>query len=393
MFVCVYVAFEAFLEEFMKRFFRVVAILTAMTLPLTALADDHSSRRSSKNRKPSKPAETIATQPAVQSDSRTDASDSTSSSSMGSTRTTMGVTFSDTQRDLLYRATSEFKSENFKQAESLLETIIYINEFDLMWFQLGKAYDRENKCMDAYNAFGRVAAAPSMPKDVGDEIPKDQLINLTKDAVATLNDKCTAKVRFVCDPPEMDLSVDGGMEFKCSDEVRPFTVGRHAIYARTSFGFSNMAMNVTDRAEGHRIEVKVIDWRGEESLEELERKSTLYNSIGWSLLGAGVVGASVSAGLMWYFNDDYQKQYDNYNAGKGSEGLKSEQESTNKKLIGTYAGLGIGGAMVVTGAALLIVNAVSITPRLENLKRDLGYMDFMPVMSPEFTGFTLSGMF
>ena len=136
------------------------------------------------------------------------------------------------------------------------------------------------------------------------------------------------------------------------------------------------------------------------SEEELEKRSTLFKALGYTFLGVGVAAAGTGAFMGFY----YKKDYDDYrkNSLTDTETYTNtkveERKKRNVTLMNTGLGLAIGGGVfVVTGIALIIVDAVKIQPQLEKVRElqndGMSSFQISPVFSPEFNGLTLTGTF
>ena len=317
-----------------------------------------------------------------------------SDSRAGSNKGVKHGSFTNEQLMLNNRAVEAVINKEFKKAEKLYEALLTMGEFNVVWFQIARTYTRENKCVEAYDAFSHVASAPILDDE---QLTPEKVSELTEKGLSELEGLCSSKVVFRCSPAEMTLSVDGGVEFECSDKPIPMVPGKHAVYAKTSFGFNSTTV-VSVAGQQTEAKVEVVNYEdlamnAGMTVEELEKKSSIFKIVGYSLLGAGVVGAGVSGGLMGYYYFDYKKQYDNQATQADINKLTKLRNDNKTKLDLTYGFLAAGSAMAVTGAVLLIVDAVKIQPQLEYVKGNFSTLELSPVVSPEFSGMALSGRF
>ncbi|MBQ9396235.1 MAG: hypothetical protein IJU23_12090 [Proteobacteria bacterium] len=289
--------------------------------------------------------------------------------------------FTREQAMLNAQALQAFQNGEYEKAQLIFEAMNSLGEFNVTWYQLGQAYARKDKCMEAYDAFHRVADAPIL----NSENPKI-VAELTRKALAELDEQCSAKVVFKCEPEDTVLTIDNQREFKCSSEPVPVVPGTHGVHAKTSFGFTSITL---DAVAGQVTETDVViidnlldhcfDCCYRPALYTLERKSRDFKISGYTLLGAGIVGAGVSGGLMGYYNH------------------KERRDSHQTDLKYTYAFLAISSAMAVTGAILLIFDAVKYEPIIYEFNHDecssKGSYSLAPAMSPAFFGIMLNGRF
>ena len=136
-----------------------------------------------------------------------------------------------------------------------------------------------------------------------------------------------------------------------------------------------------------------------EMLDDLESESTLYKALGYSFLGvgAGLLGAGL--GISYYYSNDYQDAYERNerNEGVSSDELRTIKKEDEKKMfIGNMIHI-FGGAMLITGITLVIIDAAKIRPQINKLnemkQQTTAKFNLSPVFSPEFKGLMLSATF
>lgn len=385
----------------MKKCSVILALVVSLLLPMTVFAQNasdgsrtHRSRSDSSNQASATNETSVQETAPVEESQPVEASESSESSSSAVDDRPHG-TFSPEQLMLNNRAVEAVKEGNFKKGEQLYFALLQLGEFNVIWYQIARTYARENKCIEAYDAFNQVSKAPILD-DEG--FTPEAIAAFTETGLKELDAQCSSKVRFTCTPADTKLSIDGGVEFDCNSNEIKLVPGKHAVYARTSFGFNSITVS-TSAGQVKDAKVEVVNYedialKGGMTVEELEKKSKIFKITGYTLLGAGIVGAGVSGGLMAYFNYDYLDKFDNQqNDTTEIQKLTDLREKRQKDLILTYSFLAVGGAMAVTGAVLLIVDAVKIQPQLEYLRGSASVFEVSPVVSPEFSGITLSGRF
>ena len=79
-------------------------------------------------------------------------------------------------------------------------------------------------------------------------------------------------------------------------------------------------------------------------------------------------------------------------SGYDSEKANDYYKGAKTRLAVSYATLATGAVMAVTGVVLVIYDVVKIQPQLEELNRGRSF-NLSPVVSPDFSGFALTGTF
>ena len=377
----------------MRKLSLALALIAGCMMPLSAVAQDASSSKSKSKKRKSK---------------KSKKSKSTNSSSTGwdktiDSNTVVGGKLSSEQLMLNHQAVTAVKNNEFKKAEQLYQALLQLGEFNYIWYQLGRTYARQDKCVEAYDAFSHVASAPILDPE---EFPPERVRDATQKGLADLDAQCSARVVFSCHPEQMVISLDGGVEFECSTQPVALVPGRHSVYAKTSFGFNTL---IIDAIEGQVTMANVDVINFEEvatnagvTPEELERRTKLFNALGYSFIGVGTAIAVGGGVWMWWMDhtnylhtnpqafedveDDQENDIDNSNE------IIDEKKRFEKLLPVTYAMITVGAVMAVTGVALVIYDAVKIKPQIEELDRSRS-LYFSPVISPSFSGFALTGTF
>ena len=393
----------------MKKLSLILALMAGVMLPLTATAKPDSSSKKSKRSKGK--------------DTKAVASDDSQAAS--NTKTINGRevgSFTNEQILLNNKATDAVNAGDFKKAENFLAALNDLGEFNVVWYQLGRTYARQDKCLEAYDAFNHVADSRILAQYEPEVIAEN-----TRKAIAQLDAQCSAKLVFTCvnqanEPTEMMLSIDGNREFECSSKPIPVVPGKHSVYAKASFGFNTV---VVDGVAGVVTNSKVIvsDFEkiakeGGVTPEELEKKSTLFKALGYSFIGVGTALAVGGGVLMYYSWNSYNDYLNGYGLdGSGGEGVSAapvfrdggdgegeddqydsveasdRQSKEQKKIYASYGLIGAGGAMLVTGLVLVIIDAAKIQPQLEEVKRANSAYSFAPIVSPDFAGLSFRWSF
>ena len=303
------------------------------------------------------------------------------------------VTFTSDQIMLNNRAVDATNKGNFKDAELFYKAMLKIEEFDAIWANIGSTYVRQGRCIEARRALQRAAVTPSVV-----EIPHEFVMKKVAEYSAELEEKCTAPVVLQCITPDMTIMIDGGDEFECTGETLYLTPGAHSVYAQTSFGFSNIRTEAK-MGSALSVPVEVINYEelaanGGLTPEEKAKRSMIFKTVGWTLFGLGAGVAAGGGALMGLSYNDYidlHKEQHDEPSGENYSGIKDKKSETEKKLNISYALLGVGGAILVTGITLIVIDAVKYAPKTSTTSTVASH-NFMlsPYVSAEGAGLGLS---
>ncbi len=68
-----------------------------------------------------------------------------------------GLVYADNNVEVIQKkAMDAFRDGNYKLAEELLKNALSIEETDVLWLNLGRTYMRQNRCIEARNAYAKV---------------------------------------------------------------------------------------------------------------------------------------------------------------------------------------------------------------------------------------------
>ena len=367
----------------MKKLSLMLALMAAAMLPVTAVAQDTTKSKSSKKKSKASKAD---------AGNKAEADD-------GSAKAAEGVSFTDEQILLNNRAAEATKKGDFKQAEQLYNALLQIGESNIVWFNLGHSQAKQDKCIEARSSFEHVADAPK----ILEYFTPEEINERTEKAMRELSEKCSATIRVSCNPQEMEISIDGGDPIKCSETEYSVVPGKHSIMGRTEKGFNTIVVDATANmltvAPIEVIDYEAIVDKAGITPEELQKKSTLFKALGYTFIGVGAATAATGGIMDYYFWNKYKNDLNKVNNQEGSSSntnkIKQEQSDYYNYIYVGYALIGVGSAMAITGVILVVYDAFSIQPQLEELSRGKTAFApmFAPVVSPQFTGFTLSATF
>ena len=392
----------------MKKLSLILALMAGLMLPLTAVAKPDSSSKRSKSKRPKTESKTDkgSTKNAT---TNTGKDQSAESASVSAEPEKKGGKMSDEQIKLNNEAKAAVEKGDFKKAGRLFVALLDLGEFNAVWYQLGNTYAREDRCIEAYDAYSRVASAPILDDEV---LTPELILAATQKGIAKLDEQCSAKIVFNCKIERgkneeasdeiMKLSLDGGDEFECISKPIPAVPGNHSVYARSSFKVDTIAFNTIEK-QVNNVDIVLVDdsaWVGGR-IEELKSKSTLLKALGYSFLGVGVAAGTTGGVLAYYYWNDYKTNRDPKNNKNSEENSNYNYDDAVKdynkaiKMRNLGFGLAAGGAAIgVTGIILLIVDAVKIQGELKELESGQQKAFYIsPVLSPEFGGLTFTTTF
>ncbi|MBQ1924489.1 MAG: hypothetical protein II180_00055 [Proteobacteria bacterium] len=382
----------------MRKFSLMLALLAGVMLPVTAMAAPTADSKS-KSSKKKKGDKKVKEEPVVVEEPPAEEE---------------GFTFSNEQILLNNQAVEAVSSGNYKKAEQLFNAMLQIGEFNVIWMNLGRTYANQNKCLEAKEAYEHVATSPAI-KDYSVEMIQET----TAGFVRELEAQCSSKVVLKCNPAEMDVTIDGGQEFKCTSEPIALVPGKHTVYAKTSYGFNTVVIE-SFKGETTYSNIGVIDYEqvatdAGVTPEEIRHRSKLYKILGYSFIGGGAAIAAAGFGYWGWAYFTWQTHAKDCNetdsSSNGSTGTEkkecnekwkwSKDDKDGKDLFNTKQVIGgvigaFGVAMLITGVTLVIVDAKKYQPQVELLdaqEQNRARLEFVPVFSPEFSGLTLSGRF
>ena len=292
-----------------KKLYNLI-IISFMILPLTALAQEESSETTSSERE--------------------------------------RVSYSNDQIMLNNEAIEAVQTGNYSKAEVIFSAILSIQEINVTWYNLGRSYAKQGKCIEAYDAYNRVATAPIL--DDKDLTP--ELINeATQKAISDLDAQCSAKAIFHCDHEDILLTLDNGESFNCSKEPVPLVPGRHTVTATRHTEYGDIHDQATIELSANKIEnidVYLDLWHCDPAPPPFSKEH--FQFWGWVMAGTGLALTSFGTGLL--FADDIG-------------GKRANNEIAASSLIAP------GGAALIAGIAVLITNPPN--PSIKNNKPDYGF--------------------
>lgn len=284
----------------------------------------------------------------------------------------------DTQLALNEQAIEAQQNGDLDKALQYVQSMIELGEADALWLQLGRLYELQGKCIGAMDAYEHVKTAPPT-----EDVPHDVILQKLIDNSDSLKQTCSAVLVFDCKMPDMNITVDNDKTIACSSAPIYVTPGRHTIHAQSQ-QTSNI-VNITLSLEKSKVmSIEVTDTGYSFEGSHLGKP---YTIAGWTLLGSGVALAAAGGAVYGVAHKDFKQKSDDTRMLCSQDPLNADckfADKTNNKYIAAYTLMGVGGAVALTGAALLIVNAI------KNNKADESYattpLFITPYFGPEHNG-------
>ena len=366
----------------MRKFSIILALLAGAMLPATSFAQDTNSTTQEtvskyKDKKP-----TASSKKDVKKDTKS----AEGSPAKADGKTVIENELNEQQVMLNNEAFKAKREGKLEAAEQIFKSMLLLGEFNIIYLNLASTYLEENKCMETAEALSHVYTAPRITN-----VPHEDLVKRAKEYEAQLNEKCSASITLKCDPADTMIALNGGQPRECNSDTITLVPGRHSIYGKTDFGFTNVDFSI-NAFEKKEVEVTVIDYEkvaleAGVTPEKLREKSKLFKVLGYTFLGVGVATAGVGFGINGYY-------YFNYNS---DDTNARDVKKKDQPII--HAGLAIGiigSAMIVTGITLVLYDYLKFKPQIEELeKKKIGFTDFQisPAFLPEFSGLSFSASF
>ena len=112
------------------------------------------------------------------------------------------------QKDLQYRLNAEglsaLEAGDSDKAATLFRAALEVGELDLLYFNLGRALQKGGSCAEADQMFRKALTAPALGTP-----PHEVVVGAVKDSRLELERTCDGVLVVACDPPALQLTVDG----------------------------------------------------------------------------------------------------------------------------------------------------------------------------------------
>ncbi len=283
------------------------------------------------------------------------------------------------QTMLIREGINNYENGHQDIGNGLFKAVLSIAPTDLALLKVGEAYASVGSCQEAYRAFTQVAGA--VPASVEWH---DRIVAKAKKDAEELNQRCSARLVLNCNPSDAMISIDGGENFKCSTDPIALKPGSHSVYGTTEDGYNTITVDLLAN-ETTRTNLWIAEKAVEDKTVKLvvdapvdwKHQSDMYWKWGWGLFGGGAALELIGMGVMVY-----------------GIYLTEPRSSKGKAAIISGAAMTfIGGAAFFTGIGLLIANEVKFGAYRRGEAASGFQWQPELVITPEMSGFGISGRF
>ncbi len=226
------------------------------------------------------------------------------------------------QLELYMEGKKAFQDEDFSKAIDHFRASLMVGDMNITWLNLGRAFFKDGRCVEAREAFDKVAASPQ----VQDPSPVEVLAKL-EEYRQELKTSCMGSLVVACAQQGVKISVDGGAARDCDGAAIELVAGPHAIIGHlgadtrrldvevVAFERVEVALEIAagevasegggreDGAQGKgegsgSLEVVGTGFEGRGEVDEPDPSSTL-RTLGFVQLG--IAGVCLAAGVGFFF--------------------------------------------------------------------------------------------
>lgn len=204
------------------------------------------------------------------------------------------------------QAVEALAEENFDRAVLFLQAAYEIGPINIIALNLGRAYQRQGDCENAFETLTRLPELPAI------EAPPSHMINeRAQDYLAELEESCREEeeeeLEHVSAEPELQDQelIRPGDEMDEIEVVNPYAtigligIGSGAAFAATGLGFHLFARSYRDRVTGEGSFENGLNNRvTQQQAVELESQANLFDTIA---LGTTITGAVLIGGGLYLF--------------------------------------------------------------------------------------------
>ncbi len=131
---------------------------------------------------------------------------------------------SEAQGQLNVEGVQAMQAQDWDKAIRLFRSAIDLSELNVSYLNLGRALTRAGRCEEAVVAYDKVLKAPKV-REPSPEFVKQKLAEYRIE----LNSLCPGKMKIICDPPEMRVSIDKGEQMPCPKDPLVVKSGLHQV--------------------------------------------------------------------------------------------------------------------------------------------------------------------
>jgi hypothetical protein len=179
-----------------------------------------------------------------------------------------------------------------ERAVALLNESLAYGEANITYLNLGRAYQKLDKCAEAREAYAKVATAPAV-----EEPPANVVLQKTDEYLAELDEQdCTGDVQLAQAPSEVGTDSQKTWGWAA--------VGTGAAFLGAGVTMFVLSNNEAAKVDDARTDGRVVDFPARE-VPEVERRASLYLNLG---IGASVAGAALTGVGAYLLLDDDGKE-------------------------------------------------------------------------------------
>lgn len=176
-----------------------------------------------------------------------------------------------------------------------------------------------------------------------------------------LIEKQLARVEVTCSEPGAQVTMDGRVLFAAPGKYEALVrIGQHSFVATKTGFVTTQKTPLLPPGQKTVVEMKLYT---DDQMTIYKRR--WHNALPWSIFGAGLVVAGVGGVLHWQANEQI-KAYDKGVRECGmmsptggctpDDALQSKKTRAANLEVGAYTAYGLGGAVVITGVVLAVLN-------------------------------------
>lgn len=255
------------------------------------------------------------------------------------------------QRQLNDEAVAAVGDGDLEKAVRLFRASLDVGELNITWLNLGRTLAKLGRCSEAVEAYDKTLVSPQVAQPSPEEVRA--IIGRYR---VELEGQCDGEVKIACDPVDVEIRIDDGPWGSCPTDPVTLTAGGHLIEGRLGESTVQTQVEVRGLQRGN-VSVSLFVAAGPSLPEQTAAPAEpgfAYSAWGWSTLGTGM--AVLAAALVF---DVVVVQSDVDALEAGDFGTQGEFDAFKKDLETeqtlNLVAFGIGGALTVSGLALLLL--------------------------------------
>jgi hypothetical protein len=147
------------------------------------------------------------------------------------------------QQRLNTKAAEASKSGDYRKAAELLQASLELGEFNIIYLNLGRVLQKDERCEASRAAYESALTAPSAPG-----VPLEKVRVAVERYQQELGRSCRARLVVRCQPTGVSLRLDGGGELACGVPIM-LPSGAYRLQATRAMDVQNMDIVLADRED------------------------------------------------------------------------------------------------------------------------------------------------